>query len=66
MDFVDAGSAAANAGALAGDVIVSVDGAPVNSVATLKKRLEDWKSGDVVPLTVLRAGAESFVKVRLP
>lgn len=66
VDFVESGTAAASAGLLKGDVVISVDGAPINSCGTFATRLRDYKSGDAVGLTVLRAGAESYVKVRIP
>lgn len=66
VDHVEAGSAAALAGLMKNDAIISVDGAPVNSCGTLSARFRDYKSGDKVGLTVLRAGAETFVKVTAP
>ena len=66
VDFIDAGSAAASSGLTRGDVITAVDGAPVNSTGTFASRMRDYKSGDQVGITVLRAGAESYVKVRIP
>ena len=64
IDWIADGSPASQAGLTFGDAIIAVDGAPVNSVGTLKKRFEDAKSGDLVPITVLRGGAERFLKVR--
>lgn len=66
VDFVEAGTAASSAGLQKKDVIISVDGAPVNSCGTLSARFRDYKSGDKVGLTILRAGAEAFVKVVMP
>jgi len=64
---VGPGSAAAAAGLRAarigsdgsivpGDVITEVDGKPVDSVARLLARLDDYKVGDAVKLGVLREG----------
>ncbi len=66
VDFVETGTTAASSGLLKGDVIISVDGGPVNSCSTLTFRFQDYKSGDSVGVTVLRAGAETFVKIRMP
>jgi S1-C subfamily serine protease len=48
-----------------GDVILSIDGKPVDSVAALTSRLEDYSVGDQVRLHVWRAGTELDVKVML-
>jgi hypothetical protein len=66
VDSVEAGSAAASSGLLRGDIVTAVDGAPVNSTGTFASRMRDYKSGDQVGITVLRAGAESYVKVKIP
>jgi len=50
---------------LAGDVIVAVDGQPVDSVPRLTSRLDDHEVGDTVILTVLRDDARRDVRVRL-
>ena len=50
---------------LAGDVIVAVDGQPVDSVPRLTGRLDDHEVGDTVTLTVLRDDARRDVRVRL-
>ena len=73
---VEPGSAAARAGLaplrltpdgrpVAGDVIVAVDGKPVDSVARLLARLDDFDAGDTVPLTVLRGQQRLTVTVTL-
>ena len=70
------GSAAEQAGLVAaqftadgnfvpGDVIVSVDGKAVTGVGELLGRLDDYKVGDTVRLTVLRGGARIEVAVTL-
>jgi S1-C subfamily serine protease len=48
-----------------GDVILSIDGKPVDSVAALMSRLQDYHVGDQVKLHVWRAGTELDVKVTL-
>jgi hypothetical protein len=66
VDSVEAGSPGATAGLTRGDVVTAVDGAPVNSTGTFASRMRDYKSGDQVGITILRAGAESYVKVKIP
>ena len=39
-----------------GDIIVAIDGRPVESVARLLARLDDHRVGDGVRLTILRDG----------
>lgn len=48
-----------------GDVIVAMDGQPVDSVATLLARLDDYRIGDRVTLRIWRAGRELDVDVVL-
>lgn len=73
---VTPGSAAAQAGLrgvrgegdgkiVPGDVILAVDGTPVDSVARLLARLDEHRVGDTVQLTVLRDGAKVDVPVTL-
>jgi S1-C subfamily serine protease len=50
---------------VAGDIIVAIDGASVDSVARLVSRLDDHQVGDTVRLTVLRDGQKTEVQVRL-
>jgi S1-C subfamily serine protease len=53
-------------GAIApGDIIVAVDGKPVDSVPRLLSRLDDYKVGDIVRLTVLRDGQQADINVTL-
>src|SRR5881397_3973213 len=49
-------SPAKRAGVLEGDIIVSVDGQPIESVAQLQQRVGFKKAGDVVQVTVVRKG----------
>jgi S1-C subfamily serine protease len=71
-----AGSAAAAAGLrglrtqsdgaiVAGDIIVAVNGQPIDSVARLQSRLDDYDVGATVRLTVLRDEQRIEVPVRL-
>ncbi len=48
-----------------GDIIVAVDGSPVDSVARLTSRLDDYDVGDTVRLTVLRDRQRRDVSVTL-
>lgn len=48
-----------------GDVIVALDGDPVDSVATLLARLDDHRIGDSVTLRIWRAGREMDAEVLL-
>jgi S1-C subfamily serine protease len=48
-----------------GDVIVAVEGKPVDSLSKLLARLDDFKVGDTVKVTVLRDGKKTDVPVTL-
>jgi S1-C subfamily serine protease len=48
-----------------GDIIVEIQGQPVDSVGKLIGRLDDFKVGDTIRLTVLREGAKREVRVTL-
>jgi S1-C subfamily serine protease len=48
-----------------GDIIVAVEGKPVDSVGKLLGRLDDFKVGEVVRLTLLRGGAKVDARVTL-
>ena len=48
-----------------GDIIVAVDGRAVESVARLLSRLDDYRVGDAVRLTLLRDGRRIEVNVKL-
>ena len=64
-DFADASSPAAKAGVKAGDVIVAVDGKPVEYVAQLQEAIAFRKPGEVVSLEVARKGGQR-VTLRVP
>ena len=64
--FADDNSAAKKAGMQAGDVIVAVDGKPVEYVAQLQELIAFRKPGDVVTIEVARKGGQhATVKVPL-
>ncbi|MCB2004377.1 MAG: trypsin-like peptidase domain-containing protein [Rhodoferax sp.] len=53
-------------GAIAlGDVIVAVEGKPIESVAQLLARLDDFKPGDTVGVTVMRQGRAATLPLTL-
>jgi S1-C subfamily serine protease len=49
----------------AGDIIIAVAGKPVDSVARLLARLDDFAVGDVVQIGLLRGGQRHTVTVTL-
>ena len=62
---VTPGSPAATAGLVPGDVIVAIDGKPVESAAQLVNRLDERRVGDTVRLTLLRGGKPAEVTAML-
>jgi S1-C subfamily serine protease len=56
---VAAGSPADDAGLESGDVIVSIDGAPVNDVPTLAAAVTAHESGDELTLSVIKDGVSN-------
>jgi serine protease Do len=65
-DYSSDDSPARRAGILQGDVIVAVDGQPVQSVPQLQQRVGFKKPGDVVRVTFVRSkGQQQTVSVRL-
>jgi S1-C subfamily serine protease len=60
------GATASREGGIApGDVIVAIEGKPVDTVGRLLGRLDDFQVGDTVRLTVVRDGREREVAVTL-
>jgi len=58
-------SPAAKAGIEAGDVIVAINGQPVDRVAQLQRLVRSQKPGDVVTVDVMRFGTKKTFKVKL-
>ena len=50
---------------IANDIIVAVDGKPMDSVEKLLNRIDNYKVGDTIMLTVLRRGEKIEVPVTL-
>jgi serine protease Do len=48
-----------------GDVIYSVNGSPMSTVAALKKKLDEYKSGQPVVMQIERSGVLMFVTLEL-
>ena len=59
------GSAAEKGGVIDGDVIVAMDGAPVNSSSELQEKIARKNPGDEVTLTVKRDGKRLDLRVKL-
>ena len=62
---VQSGSAAAKAGLLAGDIVISADGRAIESAAELRNEIGSRRIGDSVRLTVLRDGNSKSVDVKI-
>lgn len=50
---------------VSGDIIVGIDGTPVNSVEDIRTILENFKVGDEIELAYLREGQQLTVRMRL-
>ncbi|HUP00456.1 MAG TPA: PDZ domain-containing protein [Gemmatimonadota bacterium] len=63
--YVDAGSPAARAGVLQGDLLRTIEGRPVGSdvVDAQRRMTEAWERDDEINLSVERSGAEVFVLI---
>lgn len=48
-----------------GDIILAVDGKPVDTVAKLVARLDEKKGGDTVKLAVLRDGKQAEIGAKM-
>jgi S1-C subfamily serine protease len=59
------GSPAASAGIQPGDVIIAVDGQPLDSESALAQNLNQHKPGDSITLTVIRNGQQQSIQVTL-
>ena len=62
---VTEGSPAAEAGILPGDMIVDIDGEPVDEPGDLLSELRTHDLGERVELTLIRSGEEQTVEVVL-
>ncbi len=62
---ITAGSPAATAGFEVGDVLVALNGAKMADKEAMKKAKGEWKIGQSISYTVLRAGAEKQIAVTL-
>jgi len=65
VEAVSEGTSAADAGIVAGDVILSWDGTLLMGAGDLMSKLRSHEPGDVVTLVVVRDGKEQEVKVTL-
>jgi serine protease Do len=65
VDKLPDGSAAQTAGIKTGDVIVKMDGQPLDSDAQMREIIGRRRPGDVVNVTINRNGTEQDVKVEL-
>jgi predicted metalloprotease with PDZ domain len=65
VEGVSAGTSAADAGILAGDVLLSWNGESLDSVGTMMTKLRATKPGDVVKMRVLRDDKEVELDVKM-
>jgi pimeloyl-ACP methyl ester carboxylesterase len=65
VEHVVAGSAAAKAGVITGDVVVSVDGAPVAAVDDFLRAVRVHRTGDSVTVELRRAGQPITLTAKL-
>lgn len=62
---IENGSAAADAGLAAGDIIVEIDKQPVNDIKTLNKLLAGVKKGYTILFLIDRGGTTIFVTLNV-
>lgn len=65
IDEVFEGSAADEAGIQVGDVIVSIDGVPIQGIDDLAAQVRTHQAGDTIDVTLLRDGQELVLQVTL-
>ncbi|HEU4320986.1 MAG TPA: trypsin-like peptidase domain-containing protein [Acidimicrobiia bacterium] len=65
VDGITSDSAYEAAGGRVNDVIVEIDGFPVNTFDTLLARLRRMRAGDVVPIRILRSDANTTLDVTM-
>lgn len=61
---IDANSPALAAGLAAGDIITSMDGHSITNMRLVHNIIASLKPGDTIPVTVLRKGANRYVKFK--
>jgi serine protease Do len=61
----DVNSPAKQAGILPNDVIIAIDGKPVDTDAELQRIVLDLRAGQTVPVTVMRYGTKKTINVKL-
>ena len=66
IENVDQGSAAAKAGLIRGDVVLSLDDEAVKDARSLVKKIKAAKSGEVLRLRIQRQNSRTFVALRKP
>ncbi|MDZ7636287.1 MAG: PDZ domain-containing protein [Bacteroidales bacterium] len=64
-DFVTPGKPAALGGMVKGDIIVSIDGKPVNNIEDYMFRLGQLKAGQIVNVEVMRDGKRELLIIQL-
>ena len=65
VEAVTAGRQAANGGMKKGDIIISVDGKPVNNIGDYMFRMSQLKTGQSVNIEVLRDGKKQVLIIQL-
>jgi S1-C subfamily serine protease len=65
VDGVSAETAAADAGILAGDLLIAWNDSMLTGPADMMERLREHNPGDVVKVKLIRDGAERVVEVKL-
>jgi S1-C subfamily serine protease len=65
IDEVTAGTGADEAGLQVGDLVISIDGAPVQDGGDLAAQVQTHQPGDTVDLVVVRDGNEVTVPVTM-
>ena len=65
VEQVDPGSPAAKAGLKADDLIVYMDGLPINNIQAFKEMIELYRPGDTIKLEVERARKLTTVSIKL-
>jgi serine protease Do len=65
VDFTDDASPAKRAGVELGDIIVGVDGKPIDQVSTLQRIIRGFTVGQTVQLEVQRFGQRKLIAIKL-